>query len=124
MDRNDFEKWMQGYLACWASNDPEAIGALFAEDAEYYTQAFRESWRGRDMIVKEWIGRADWQGEPGDEWTFDYHWVAVEGDTGVLEGQTNYSGRNEVIHNIWFITLDAAGRCRVFKETWVQKPEA
>ena len=119
MKEADFDTWVQGYLACWKSNDPEQIGALFAEDAKYYTQAFREPWAGRQTIVDGWVGRADWQGE----WDFAYRWVAIEGDTGVLEGVTTYHTQGTAYHNVWFITLDGEGRCTEFKETWVQKPE-
>jgi len=27
--------WLDDYVAAWRSYDPEAIGALFSEDAEY-----------------------------------------------------------------------------------------
>lgn len=123
MERKDFDKWVQGYIACWTSNDPEAIGALFSEDAKYLTQAFRQPWQGRETIVKEWIERKDDPENPEDAWSFDYHWIAVEGDTGVLEGLTDYTGRGATYQNIWQITLDGEGRCGDFKEYWIKKLE-
>lgn len=117
--RDRFERWMQGYLDCWASNDPEAIGSLFSADCKYHTQAFREPWAGRERIVAGWLERADWQGE----WDFEYHWVAVDGDTGVLEGLTTYHTQGTAFHNVWFITLDEDGRCTEFKEMWVERPK-
>lgn len=121
MDRKDFDKWVQGYITAWKSNDAQDIAALFSEEATYLTQAFREPWAGRENIVKEWLGRADWTGEPQDVWTFNYHWLAIEGDTGVLDGLTDYSGRNEMFKNIWIIKLEEDGRCREFIEYWVKK---
>jgi ketosteroid isomerase-like protein len=122
--KKEFERWIQGYLKAWKSNDPKDIEALFTEDATYLTQAFREPWRGRETIVKEWIGRADWANEPKDQWTFEHQWLAIEGDTGVLEGLTTYTGRSEVFKNIWTIRLDNDERCREFHEYWIKKPEA
>lgn len=119
--KTDFEKWIQRYLKAWKTNDKNDIAALFTEDATYLTQAFREPWRGRENIVKEWIGRADWENEPKDEWSFDYEWLAIEGDTGVLDGLTDYSGRDEIFKNIWVIKLEGDGRCREFIEYWVKK---
>ena len=119
MKREAFEVWMQGYLACWTHNHPEAIGALFSVDCKYYTQAFREPWTGRETIVAGWLERADWQGE----WDFDYRWVAIDGATGVLEGVTTYHTQGSAYHNVWFITLDDEGQCMEFKEVWVEKPE-
>jgi hypothetical protein len=119
--RADFDTWVQGYLTAWKSNDVKDIEALFSTDATYLTQAFREPWAGRETIVKEWIGRADWANEPKDKWTFEYEWLAVEGDTGVLGGLTDYSGRGEMFKNIWIIELDQEGRCTKFVEYWVKK---
>jgi hypothetical protein len=121
MNRSVFEKWMQGYLKAWETNDPEHIASLFSAEATYLTQAFREPWAGRENIVKEWIGRADWVDEPKDKWTFTYDWLAIEGDTGVLDGLTDYSGRHEMFKNIWIIKLEEDGRCREFIEYWVKK---
>jgi hypothetical protein len=30
--------WVNDYLQAWNSNDPATIGALFTEDAAYYTE--------------------------------------------------------------------------------------
>jgi ketosteroid isomerase-like protein len=120
MQRKDFEQWVQGYLKAWSSNSPADIEALFTEDATYLTQAFREPWRGRAVIVKNWMQRTDDQGS----WEFAYEIVAAEGDLGVLEGVTTYTQPADGVYkNIWFIRLDADGRCREFKEFWIQKEE-
>jgi hypothetical protein len=119
MQREHFENWIQGYLKAWKTNEREDIEALFAEDATYLTQSFREPWKGREAIVEGWLERADWQGE----WNFDYRWWAIEVDTGVLEGVTTYHTQGTAYNNIWVIILNEDGRCRQFREQWVQKPE-
>lgn len=118
-----YETWIQRYLKAWKSNKPEDVEALFTEEATYLTQAFREPWRGRENIVKEWIGRADWANEPKDQWTFEYHWLAIEGDTGVVDGLTTYTGRGEVYKNIWTIRLNDDGCCKEFREYWIRKSD-
>jgi hypothetical protein len=32
------QPWVDGYVQAWDSNDPAAIGALFGQDAAYYTE--------------------------------------------------------------------------------------
>lgn len=123
IDKKKFDDWVQGYLKAWKSNDPKDIEALFTPDATYLTQAFREPWRGREMIVEEWIGRADWANNPEDRWSFEYSWLAVDGDTGILDGTTKYQGRNEIYRNVWTIRLAEDGRCREFREYWIRKSD-
>lgn len=118
MMRTDFEKWVQGYLKAWETNTRAHVEALFTEDATYLTQAFREPWGGREAIIEGWLGRADFQ----VNWSFDYEWIAVEGDTGVLEGVTVYKDEDEYA-NVWIIRLAEDGRCREFREHWVRKSE-
>jgi hypothetical protein len=117
--RETFENWVQGYMKAWRTSARGDIEALFTEDATYLTQAFREPWAGRDAIVEGWLSRADAQGE----WTFEHKWLAIEGNTGVLEGLTTYHTYKTAYANIWTIVLDDDGRCLEFREHWVRKPE-
>jgi hypothetical protein len=108
---------MNGYLHAWQSNDPAAIGALFAGDARYYTAPFREPWRGRDEIVREWLDRKD---DPGT-WTFDWDIVAIADDLGIVQGATRYP--TGAFSNLWLIRLDATGECTEFTEWWMSWPK-
>lgn len=115
--RSAFEAWVRKYLACWKSNDVDEIGALFAANARYQTQAFRPPIVGRNKIVKMWLERAPWQGK----WKFKYRWTAIEGNVGVLEGVTTYRAQIGTFNNIWTIKLQKDGRCSEFREQWVRK---
>jgi ketosteroid isomerase-like protein len=115
MKRADFETWIQGYIKAWTSNDPADIAALFTEDAVYYRLAFTEPWIGREAILKGWDEHKD---QPS-EWEFEYDWLAIEGETGVLRGLSTYG--QSVYSNIWLIKLDEKGRCYEFREWWVKK---
>jgi hypothetical protein len=119
MTRAKLEAWVQGYLKAWKTNDPEDIRAIFTDDVRYYTQAFRKPWVGIKKIVEGWTGRVDEQGD----WKFDYKWIAVEGNVGVLEGLTTYTSQETAYNNIWIVTLAEDGRCSEFREQWVQQPE-
>ena len=45
MDRQGFDHWLRRYFQAWVSNDRDAVGALFSEEAVYYVnqqQAYSE----------------------------------------------------------------------------------
>lgn len=121
MTRADFDRWLDGYLRAWKTDDPEQIGALFTEDATYSTLPFREPWRGREAIVSNWIEHGDSQAE----WQFESELLAVEGETGVVRGLTTYPAHDDepevVYSNIWVISLASDGRARSFAEWWVKR---
>src|ERR671928_955256 len=98
MDREAVDRWIQGYLRAWETNDPSDIGALFSDDGAYYTAPHREPWRGRDGIVEGWLERKD---EPGD-WSFRYEIVAVCGDLAFVRGWTHYE-TNPDYSNLWVV---------------------
>ncbi len=113
------QRWIDGYVEAWNSNDPAAIGALFSRDAAYYTAPYRPPWRGRDEIVHQWLDRKD---EPGQT---EFRWrpIAVTREVAVVQGQTVYRTPPETYSNLWVIRLDAEGRCTEFTEWWMQHPE-
>jgi hypothetical protein len=111
-------RWVDGYVRAWNSNDPHDIGELFSEDAAYYTEPFREPWRGRETIVSSWLERRD---EPG-ETTFTWYPVTVSPELSIVQGTTVYP--TETFSNLWLIRLDTVGQCREFTEWWMQHPGA
>jgi ketosteroid isomerase-like protein len=110
--------WMRGYLQAWESNDPADIGALFTDDALYYTEPSAEPWRGRDAIVEGWLARKD---EPGDA-TFTWQPLVETPDLAVITGNTTYS--DDSYSNLWVIRFDSDGRCREFTEWWMRDGRA
>ena len=66
MNAQSVAAWVDRYVAAWESNDPAAIGDLFAEHATYRQRPDDEPWQGRDGIVAGWLENKD---DPGD-WTF------------------------------------------------------
>jgi ketosteroid isomerase-like protein len=116
LNEHDLEAWLEGYLGAWSSNDPQDIGALFTENALYYTAPFREPWRGRDAIAQEWIDRKD---DPGT-WDFDHRIIAIAGDVGFVQGQTRYKD-GPSYSNLWVIRLGDEGRCSEYTEWWMEE---
>jgi uncharacterized protein (TIGR02246 family) len=78
--------WVDRYVQAWNSNSPADIGALFGDDAAYYTEPYRQPWRGRDEIVRRWLARRD---EPGDT-TFQWRPLTVGPEVAVVQGETVY----------------------------------
>jgi uncharacterized protein (TIGR02246 family) len=111
--------WIEGYVRAWNSNDPAEIGALFTEDAAYYTEPYSAPWRGRDEIVRQWLDRRD---EPGEA---EFRWqpLTVAPDVAVVQGETLYRTPPHTYSNLWVIRLDAEGRCSEFTEWWMRHPD-
>ena len=108
--------WIEGYVRAWNSNDPAAIGALFTEDASYFTEPYRPPARGRVAIVAWWLENRD---EPG-ETTFSWEPLVVTDDLAVVTGTTTYP--DHVFSNLWLIRLTPEGTCREFTEWWMEHP--
>jgi hypothetical protein len=119
MDRAGVEAWMVQYRKAWSSDDPQEIAALFTEDATYSPYPWpreKNRWEGRDIIVERWIGH----GDSKLRWRFEHEILAVDRDTAVIEGWTDYD--DEAYANVWLIRFADDGRAREFREWWVQKP--
>jgi uncharacterized protein (TIGR02246 family) len=123
MDLEGLEDWTRRYVEAWRDNDPEGIGALFSEDARYYTHPYRDPWQGRDAIVKGWTANPD----PPGSWTAEYRALAVTGDTGVIRGHTEYMRGDGSVEkeyaNIFVVEFEPRGLCTEFTEFFVKKPE-
>jgi tRNA (guanine37-N1)-methyltransferase len=119
VDRTTVEDWIGRYVRAWNSNDPEEIGALFTEDADYFTAPFRDPWHGRETIVGEWLERKDDAGT----WTFEHEVLGVDADRGFVRGFTRYTAPDDPdpgpFSNLWVVDLTADGRASRFVEWWM-----
>jgi SnoaL-like domain len=124
MDRGEVQRWLDAYVQAWLTYDPQAIGALFSEDAAYYYHPYEEPVRGREGIVASWL-EPDRRDAPG---TYNAHYepVVVEGDTAVTNGRSRYfetdgtTPRTE-FDNIFMLHFDTTGRCREFREWYMER---
>ena len=124
MTRDEVQRWLDDYVAAWRSYDPEAIGDLFGEDAEYRYQPWGEPISGRDAIVADWLSGRD---APG---TYDgkYAPYAVDGDRAVAIGESHYTNPDgsfrTMYYNLWTLRFDDDGRCIDFVEYFMELPES
>jgi uncharacterized protein (TIGR02246 family) len=126
MDRSDVERWIAGYRQAWTTDDPADIAALFTEDATYSPFPWprgQNVWHGRGAIVEQWIGL----GDSKTRWRFEHEILAVDGDTAVVEGWTDYDRGegdpwSEQYASVWVIRFAPDGRARSFREWLVQRP--
>lgn len=111
------QRWLDGYLRAWESNDPDDIRALFTDDATYAGGPFDpEPWTGIEGIVEGWLGHRD---EPG-EWRFEGAPLGLADGVGFVQGRTDYAD-GRVYANLWVIRFADDGRARSFVE-WYMEP--
>jgi ketosteroid isomerase-like protein len=131
VDRETAQDWLNRYVDAWLSYDPDAVSGLFAEDVEYRYHPNDEPIVGRAAVVASWLG----QDESGDASGTDapgtyeaqYRPVAVDGDTVVATGTTQYrevagGPITRVYDNCFVMRFDGDGRCREFTEYFVRRP--
>ena len=116
MNESTVADWVGRYVRAWETNDPAAIGDLFAEDASYAQRPDDEPWRGRDGIVAGWLENKD---DPGT-WTFRSEVLAATGDLAFVRGWTRYTDPPAEYNNLWVIRFDSEGRCLEFTEWWME----
>jgi ketosteroid isomerase-like protein len=124
MDRNHFAVWLDAYVEAWRSNDAATIARLFSEDATYYYGPYAEPVVGRDAIVNSWLADPD----PAGSWEAGYGPLAVDGDVLVASGESIYFEADGTTvrtrySNIFACRFDADGRCRDFREWFMEQPK-
>jgi len=126
MRHADVQNWLDDYIAAWAGNDADAIGALFAEDAVYSYRPWEsddQTVRGRDAIVESWLE------EPDDptSWAAEYEPYAVDGDRAVAVGWSRYAPHDghpeRLYHNAYLLRFDGDGRCVEFREFYMRRDD-
>src|SRR5262245_37550394 len=143
MERHDVDRWLDAYVAAWKRYEREEIGALFSDDVTYRYHPYDEPVRGRDAVVRSWLGGDEPDGAAGRdaEGTYDatYRTVAVEGDTAVATGHSVYRTTpggpvERVFDNCFVMRFDVSAqsfpglggaenlRCRDFTEWFIQRP--
>jgi hypothetical protein len=123
MDKAGFQRWLDAYVEAWKTYDPQQIGDLFSDDAEYRYHPQGEPVRGRREIVASWLDEPDALGS----YEASYRPLAIDGEVHVAEGVSRYlddEGRlRDEYCNIYVCRFDDAGRCTSFTEYWMQNNE-
>ena len=105
-------RWAEGWLRAWPAADAEAVAALYAEDAEFRSEPFRDLQTPRDYA--EWAFSEQheaecWFGEP-----------IVEGDRAVVEywAIVRFEGRDQTIAGIAVIRFRPDGLVAEQHDYW------
>ena len=123
IDRARVQSWLDAYARAWETYDPEAIGALFSEDAVYHYDPFGEPLRGRDAIVASWLEEPD---APGT-YAAHYEPVPIEGNLAVTNGRSRYFQEDGATlkteyDNVFILRFDDDGRCTEYREWYMERP--
>ena len=111
MTREELSRWIDAYEAAWRSG--EGVDQLFTPDARYRSSPYMEPYTGMAAIDEFWKRETD----EGEQFTVDREIVAVEGDTGVVRLEVEYTApKYRHYRDIWIVTLDPDGRCTAFEE--------
>lgn len=127
IDPEHVQTWLDDYRMAWETYDPERIGALFTDDAEYRWHPWDDGddvVRGRAAIVEAW------QDEPDAPGTFDLRMrpLVVKDDLAIAVGTCHYytdatrSALDSQFHNLWELRFADDGRCSAFTEWFMQPP--
>ena len=121
IDNQHVTQWLQNYVSAWKSYDPDAIRALFSENAAYRYNPFDEPMRGRETILTSWLENPD----PPGSFAAEYRVIALNGNTAVSNGRTSYFQEDgetlrQQFDNIFVMQFDADGRCVDFCEWFMQ----
>jgi hypothetical protein len=105
-------RWIETWAYAWPAKDADAIAALYAADAAFRSQPFRDLQSPRAYV--EWaFSEQDeaecWFGEP-----------VVEGDRAAIEywGIVRYEGRDGTIAGIAFVRFGADGLVVAQRDCW------
>lgn len=119
MDTRAVTRWLDAYFAAWDSTDVVQIGALFAEDAVYWTGPFAEPVHGRDEIARRWAAGTSQLVRHASSV------LAVDGDVAVAHWSVRLrQGPDEDvdIDGILVLEFDAAGDCVSHREWFASQP--
>ncbi len=115
-------EWVEGYLEACRTYEPDAILALFTQDARYSTSPFDPPVLGHEAIVDYWLE------DPPEPFTCDWSIVAADNEVAVVDARYQYLDAagdvDRVYADIWFVSLDPDGRCRDFREHFMLWPGA
>ena len=121
------QRWLDAYSHAWITYDPEEIGSLFSDDAEYRWHPWDEGdavVRGRFQIVAAWLENRDAAGTYRGE----YRPLLVTDNMVIAVGKSYYYTNqtqgtlDRVFDNLWVMQFTDEGQCRSFTEWYMQEP--
>lgn len=114
MDRDRFQRWLDGYERAWRSAGTDSLGELFTDSATYKHSPYAEPLRGLPAIEADWEAERD---GPDETFTMRATVLAVDGDVGVAHVLVRYSEPlRQEYRDLWLVWFDDDGRAHRFEE--------
>ena len=113
MEREAFQRWIEGYERAWRTPGTEPLTELFSADATYRTAPFENPFEGLEEIARFWEEERE---GPHEDFEMSSQLVAAKGETGVARIEVRYVDPPRRYRDLWVIRLDADERCREFEE--------
>jgi hypothetical protein len=111
------QRWLDGYLRAWRSNDAADVRAIFTDDAEYrFRPDDPEPARGIDAILAMW-GR-----DEGADPKIDLRVLIEDDHLGIVKGTVEYAP-DQSYTNLWEIRFAPDGRAEQFVEWYMTPPK-
>lgn len=110
--REAARRWIEGWARAWPAADVDAVAPLYAEDAVFRSQPFRELQSPRAY--------AEWAFSEQDEAQCWYGEPVVAGDRAMIEywGIVRYQGRDETIAGVAMIRFRPDGLVAEQHDYW------
>ena len=113
MTADDVQRWLDAYVAAWASYDEAEITALFTDDCAYRYDPFAEPLVGGAAIAADWLKDRD---APGS-WEAEYRAVRRRRRRARLPWARRGTRRRASRYaNMYLLEFAADGRCSSFTE--------
>ncbi len=112
------DKWMDGYVLAWSTNDPDHIAALFTKDAVYDPQTADGEWLGVNEIVSRWREIDDAE----ENWDFEWQPLVETEDLAIITGKVRYLDPPISYRNLWVIRFED-DRCYDFTEWYIEEDD-
>jgi SnoaL-like domain len=113
-----FKRWMDAYGQAWASRDPKASAALFADTGTYQVTPFDAPICGREAIFQYWDSVARTE----ENIKFAYQILLATPDLNIAQWSASFviipQGLRTKLDGIFLISLDNEGRCKSLREWW------
>lgn len=114
------QRFLDGYLDAWRTNDPDTIRGLFTPDASYRSGPGDVTpVVGADAIVVHWLEEQDLPGT----WTYEGRVEQETSTAAMIRGVTSYSDgpKSGAYDNTWLLHFDADGRASEFQDWWFER---
>jgi SnoaL-like domain len=105
-------RWIAGWSYAWPAGDADAVAELYADDAVFRSQPFRDTQSPREYAAWTFSEQDEaecWFGEP-----------VIEGDRAVIEywGVVRFEGREETIAGIALVRFRPDGLVAEQRDCW------